>query len=349
VGFPLADWIDAHPDCRHDLARSGMRGEVRVPAPSEREVRAASDTELAERIADGLGVDGRRVFLTHGASEANAWTTIFLARRARGRAPVCRVELPEYPPLVDVPRWAGFRVRPAAPRVDLAIVSQPRNPVGDRWDRERLARFARGARALVVDETFREFTAAPSVQRTGTPGLWSTGSFTKVYGADAIRVGYVVAPPSERDAFARFHGLVADDVPPRSIATALAILDRRRELLAGVRRIFARNAARWRRAIPGGPRLSGPTAFDTSVGPDGTAFAERCLRSSVLVCPGSFFGVASGVRVCLTRRSFPRDLARYLAVRAGVIARPGRVTGSEGSRTARPHRRASSRAAAARA
>jgi histidinol-phosphate/aromatic aminotransferase/cobyric acid decarboxylase-like protein len=349
VAFPLADWIDSHPGCRYDLGRSGMRDAVRVPVPSAREVRDASEPELVRRIASGLDVDASRVFLTHGASEANAWVTLYRGRRARGRAPVARVELPEYPPLCDLPRWAGFRLDPSASRVDLAVVSQPRNPVGDRWDPDRLAGFAAGARAVLVDETFREFTEAPSMQRRAIPHLWTTGSFTKVYGADSIRVGYAVAPEEERDPFARFHALVADDVPPYSVATALAILERRRRILSTVRSIFERNRAAWRRASPGGPSLAGPTAFDTDVGPDGDGFARRCLHRSILVCPGSFFGAPAGVRVCLTRPSFPRDLSRYLAAREAARERRDRISDRTGTPTVRRRRTPTSRAGGGRA
>ncbi len=82
--------------------------------------------------------------------------------------------------------------------------------------------------------------------------------------------------------------------------------------------MFERNRALWRRATPHGPDLAAPLAFDDPVRPDGTRFARRCLRASVLVSPGALFGRPSGVRVCLTRRTFPRDLRAYLRVRDGT-------------------------------
>ena len=314
--FPLSDWIDGHVDCRYNLGSSGMQGTVRPPAPSKVQLRSATEAELRAQLGTLLGVDPSRVFLTHGATEANSWAVFYLRRAVRGRIARCRVEFPEYPPLFDLAREAGFLISSRAGPSELAIVSQPRNPVGDLWSASRLTDWSQDARAVVVDETFREFTTAPSVQRLGLPGLWTTGSFTKPYGGDDLRVGFVVPPEKETARFARFHGLVADEMPRYSVAGALAVLSRRDRILKEVRSLVGRNHSLWRRANPGGVPLAAPVTFDDPVPTGGDRFARRCLRASILVCPGSLFGRPSGVRVGLTRRSFPRDLAQYLRVRA---------------------------------
>lgn len=314
--FPLADWIDGHVECRYQFGSSGMAGVVRPPVPSARELRAATEDELRRRIGRLLGAAPARVFLAPGATEANSWVTWFVARRTLGRAPRLRVEYPEYPPLFDGPREVGYRVTTGTEGpVDLAVVSQPRNPEGDLWARERVAAYAEGASVLLVDETFREFSPAASTLRWGLPRHWVTGSFTKAYGGDDLRVGWVVAPDAARDEFARFHGLVANELARSSVAGALATLNARDRILRRVRALVQRNQRLWRAATPSAPALRGPVTFDRSVGPDGDAFARRCLRSSVLVSPGSFFGDPRGVRVGLTRPTFPSDLARYRKVR----------------------------------
>jgi aspartate/methionine/tyrosine aminotransferase len=315
VKFPLADWIDSHPECRYNLGASGMHGTVRHPLPTRTEVRSATEQELRRQLAGLVGVSPTRLFLTHGATESNAEAVTYLSRR-RGDAPArCRVQFPEYPPLFDLARSAGYRLVTSAGRTALAIISQPRNPIGNLWSGEALTEWARGARATIVDETFREFTPAASVQRLGLSGLWSTGSFTKAYGADDLRVGFIVPPEDERDRFARFHGLVADELPNYSVAGALVTLADRGRILGQVRSVVVRNQELWRRATPGGPKLAAPVTFDDPVPSGGDRFSRKCLRASVLVCPGSLFGRRSGVRVCLTRRSFPRDLREYIRVR----------------------------------
>jgi histidinol-phosphate/aromatic aminotransferase/cobyric acid decarboxylase-like protein len=313
VNFPLSDWIDDHADCRHDLARSGMAGTVRHPLPTAREVRSADENELRQELAASLGVAPERLFLTHGAHEANAWIASFLARSSRKRGRSVRVCFPEYPPLVDVFRRTGFTVARGGTRAEVAAVSQPRNPEGDRWDDPRLAGWADGARAVVVDETFREFAAVPSVSAEGRPGWWATGTFTKFYGGDDLRVGFAVAPPEAVREFAKYHGVAADRLAPYSVAGALRTLREGPRIRREVHRVMDRNRALWCRAT-GAVAPAGPTAFDRTTEP-GDALGARCLAASVLVCPGSFFGVARGVRVCLTRRSFAVDLAAYLAVR----------------------------------
>jgi len=321
--FPLADWIDGHRDCRHDLGTSGMRGSIRHPVPSAAEVRSADAEVVRREFAETLDVDPARLFLTHGASEANAAVLWFLARQHRGRRRSCRVRLPEYPPLFDVARWAGFELTHPREPATIAVVSQPRNPEGDLWDRDRLETWAGRTRSLLVDETFREFANRPSVARVGRPGVWATGTLTKFFAGDDLRVGFVVAPEEEQSNYERFHGLVCDEIAPASLAGALVTLRARERIHRAVGRVLKRNRTAFRKAFPRSRLPQAPVCFDRDVAPDGDAFAKRCLAASVLVCPGSFFGDPSGVRLGLTRRSFPRDLAAYLRVREGSRAPSG--------------------------
>jgi len=338
VHFPLSDWIDAHADCRYHLGKSGMVGVVEPPhVPPELVRRRTEDEwtdELRRRLADHVRVDPGRLFLTHGASEANAWVMFFAAREARSGAHRCRVQLPEYPPLLEVARRAGFRPDPSPGRVPLALLSLPRNPQGVGWTSQDLTQWADGARTLLVDETFREFSGRPSRAEAGDRGVWTTGSFTKFYGADHIRVGFAVAPPEAAEEFARFHAVVADDLPPASSAAAIEILDHWGSISRRVRTVFDRNRTALRRALPSVPSLDAPVYFDRDPSGDGDRLANRCLKASVLVCPGSLFGAPEGVRICLTRRSFPSDLEAYLAVRGGAD-RPATVAAA----TARARRR----------
>lgn len=349
VHFPLSDWIDAHADCRHHLSRSGMVGVVEPPALTSAAVRRRTEDEWTEelrrKLAGHVRVDVGRLFLFHGASEANAWVIFFAAREARSGSHACRVRLPEYPPLLDVARRAGFRLDPGPGHAPLALVSLPRNPEGVGWTSEEFSEWAEGARSVLVDETFREFSGRSSRAEAGERGLWTTGSFSKFYGADTIRVGFAVAPPEAAEEFARFHGVVADDIPPYSAASAVAILDQGGPIGRRVRGLFDRNRSALRRALPAVPLLDAPVYFDRAPDGDGDLLANRCLRASVLVCPGSMFGSAEGVRVCLTRPSFPRDLEAYLAVRGGVDrARGVPLTSAGGRGAARPRRASTARA-----
>ena len=338
--FPLAEWIDGHATCRHNFGISGMIGSIPSPVPTSSDVRRADEDELRRRLAEELRVDRHRIFLTTGASQANALVPLFLAHRRRGGVRrTCRVCLPEYPPLFDAARLAGFRLTEEAGPVDLAVVSQPRNPEGDLWDRARVLDWTSGARWLLVDETFREFAGTRSFLGTDHPRLWATGSFTKFYAADDLRVGFLVAPEEVAHEYARFHGLVTNTLAPYSVAGATRALRERAKIRRSVLAILRPNLAATRAAFPRLHPPDGPVFFDRlETGEHGTALARRALSSSILVCPGSFFGDPSGVRLCLTRRSFPRDLAVYLGVRshaAGRAPRP-RMVGAARGRSARP-------------
>jgi histidinol-phosphate/aromatic aminotransferase/cobyric acid decarboxylase-like protein len=339
VRFPLVDWIEAHPGLRHDLSPSGMAGTIRRPELSARERRATDPGELRRALAASVHVAPDRLFLTHGATEANAWVVHYVARSNRGRAASCRVRYPEYPPLFEGARAAGFRLREGPGPSELALLSQPRNPEGDEWATERLLEWAAEARHLLVDETFREFGERASWATVSRPRIRATGTFTKYFAGDDLRVGFVVAPDEERAGFGRFHGLFSDLIAPASVAGALSALRHRRAIGRDIEQCLGTNRRALVRAFPGVSAPVAPVWFDRT-GPGSDRLADRLLRRSVLVCPGRFFGDPGGVRLTLTRRSFPADLVAY---------RRGRGSGTDrGATAARSPRGASARARAGR-
>lgn len=340
MGFPLGDWIDSHPGLPHDLAQSGMgptlervRRALRSPEPSDPD-------ELRAELARGIGVSPERLFLTHGATEANALALSYLVRQpgTRGRVPRCAVPVPEYPPLGDAARLLGFRRVAAGEAAEVAVLSDPNNPRGQRWSDPAFHRIAGAARATLVDETFREFTDAPSRSARAGAGVWTSGTFTKVYGGDGLRVGYLVVPEPDVVGFGAFHAIVTDRVALASVGAARAILRDRVAILAEVRERFESNRRALQRAFPGVPKLDAPVWFDRSEPPeDGERLAQDLLKAGVLVCPGSYFGDALGVRICLTRATFPEDLDAYRLFRetGGTPAKP---TGTAPTRSPRGRR-----------
>jgi histidinol-phosphate/aromatic aminotransferase/cobyric acid decarboxylase-like protein len=301
-----------------------MRGSLRTVPRILRNPPAASPEELGRAIARLHRVDPGEVFLTHGAHEANFLALTFLTRSSRRPrpGPTIRVDLPEYPPLLDLARALGGRVVHEESMSDIWLLSNPNNPTGRlRSVREILAE--RGATAsVIVDEAFREFTGARSVAESRADRLWVTGTFTKVYGADAIRVGWLIPPRHATEPYARFHAVAADRIAAHSVCSASAILSSRRTVLREVRTIFARNLQALQRTVPGMEKPAGPFWFDRGRGRlPGDAVQAEALRRSILVCTGSFFGDPQGVRICLTRPTFPNDLYRYLAVRERFLDR----------------------------
>lgn len=319
MSFPLADWILSHPGLPHDLAQSGMKGEIPRVGALLRSLRPGEPRELRTRLGRVLGVPAGRVVLTIGATTSNTLVLLYLYRRLRarnGHRPRAGLQAPEYPPLWDTAAAAGFQVRRGLAHQDLAILSNPNNPEGTLRTPNALERETEGTAQLLVDETFREFSRARSLAARSRRGLWTTGTFTKIYGADDLRLGYVVPPPEEAEDFRSEAELWVDRPPLASVGGALALLQNRERIVGEARAIFGKNLAYLREKVPDAPSLKAPVWFDRALGgARALALARAGAREGVLVCPGHYFRDPSGTRLCLTRRSFPRDLDAYLALR----------------------------------
>ncbi len=317
MGFPLKDWIDSHGQARHNLAQSGVGPTLISARRSLARPKPADFAALRRELGGMLGVATTRVFPTHGATEGNSLVLHYLAHRLRQegiRRPTAQLPVPEYPPLTSVAELAGFHLVRSRSRATVTVVSDPNNPRGRRWSDEQVGEWVSSSASVLLDETFREFTHASSRSCGGDPGLWTTGSFTKAYGGDPIRVGYVIAPPEETEEFDAYHGLLADGLAEASVGSARALLAARDQVLAEARGIFRSNLRYLQEAAPD-VELDAPVWFDRERGLDGDRLARALLRRGVLVCPGSFFGDPRGVRVCLTQPSFPQDFAAYRETR----------------------------------
>ncbi len=326
--FPLARWILDHAGIRHDLAQSGMRGVLGRSEAALRTPVEGESAELRSTLAKLHGVPMDNLFLTHGGTEANGLVILFLLRslwRSLGRSPRVRLFFPEYPPLRDLALWGGARLARDREEPDLVLLSNPNNPSGVFRSSDEMQTLLAGPTPTLVDETFREFSDRPTLARHRAGQLWVTGTFTKVYGADAIRVGFVVAPPGQGELFGGFQGLFLDTLPAASVKNALALLRDRSAILRESRELFRRNERILHHHLGGFPRLHAPVAFDRGPsGLPGDRLARLAVSRGVLVCPGSFFGEPSGVRLCLTRRTFARDLEAYLRVRDSLLDGHGR-------------------------
>ena len=166
---------------------------------------------------------------------------------------------------------------------------------------------------MLVDQTFREFTDDPAASRTDIENLWLSGSYTKVYGADGSGSG-MRSPRTNRSrgspACTDFSSTVFPRAPSPVPSPSSPIV---RSSSARPGGILRANERYLKSHVDGVPDLAAPVWFDRGrQGFDGDRAARRLLRHGVLVCAGSFFGDPRGVRIALTRRSFPEDLDAYL-------------------------------------
>jgi histidinol-phosphate/aromatic aminotransferase/cobyric acid decarboxylase-like protein len=321
-GFPLGKWVDRHRAVSHNLALSGMGGALESVPRLLRNPPPAEPDDVRAALADIHGVHRTEIFLTHGAHEANFLALAFLAGRARHESAdwTVRIDPPEYPQIIEAAAATGSQVVREGRHASVWALSNPQNPTGGWRSAREILRNVDRSTIILVDEAYRGFTDVPSVASTAEENMWATGTFTKVYGADEIRVGWSIPPKSHRAAYAKFHLVAADKIAERSIRSARAILSARDEVLREVRAKFLRNVRALRSAVPGSGRLAAPVWFDRGKGTlPGDRVQSAALRRSILVCSGAFFGEVGGVRVCLTRHSFPEDLAHYLALRKSFV------------------------------
>ena len=85
MSFPLADWINAHPDAPHHLAHSGMVDSLDSLPRALSEAHDPDPVALRASLARIYGVSPSRIFLTHGASEGNSVALVYLARATARR------------------------------------------------------------------------------------------------------------------------------------------------------------------------------------------------------------------------------------------------------------------------
>jgi histidinol-phosphate/aromatic aminotransferase/cobyric acid decarboxylase-like protein len=137
--------------------------------PDERRAHAA--------LAEAFGIDGDRLVLTNGGSEAIA---LVAAELGRG--------------WVDEPDFSLYhRHLPVIERGAPRFRSNPHNPTG------LLA--APGDRAAVWDEAFYPLSTGRWTRGDADRGSIVVGSLTKLFACPGLRIGYVVAP--DMDAAAR--------------------------------------------------------------------------------------------------------------------------------------------------
>jgi histidinol-phosphate aminotransferase len=92
--------------------------------------------------------------------------------------------------------WLPPPVGRWAVRTDLVVITQPNNPTGNLFPRPWVEDLVAVAPLVLVDETYIDFSDAPSLVGTSRSNVCVFRSFSKAYGLAGARVGCLVGSPS---------------------------------------------------------------------------------------------------------------------------------------------------------
>ena len=325
--FPHMEWAKAHTQTPLPV-ELGFSGAGRPRGAAFREY-GSGEPELQRKIGRKYGIAGEQVYLVGGTSLAN-----FVAIAAFcDPGDTVAVETPRYAPLAEIPRSLGARVvdLPIAPGrplprppkgASLVVLTSPQNPLGrvlTEADWKMLARFADGGGVVLVDEVYRDLQRRPGrVAAARHPRFLTTGSFTKVYGLGALRIGWVLGSGELLAAVKRVDNLVSVEVSTPSILKLKEVWPRLPALRAKTIAPIATNLATLRAS---GLRFPEPDASLTAfvhVG-DGDAAADALEKQGIGVARGSFFEAPESVRVFLGAK--PADFRRGIDALAAYCGR----------------------------
>ena len=252
------------------------------------------------------------------------------------------IPLPCGPDLIPDPEQAAALL---TERTRAIVLVTPNNPTGAEYPPETLTAFRDLARrhgiALIVDETYRDFTATPGAPHGlfTDPGWDDTlihiYSFSKSYRLMGHRVGALAASPARLAEIEKFIDTVTICPTPLGQMSALWGLQNLSQWVAEQRAEVMDRQAALRAAMPAleaaGWRLGGLGGFfawlEHPFGAGATEVARALVREAgVLALPGTFFtpeGDATGrgaLRVAFANLDAPRiaTLAARLADFKGV-------------------------------
>lgn len=128
---------------------------------------------------------------------------------SRGRARILAPTYNEYTAALSAGGWdvSEFFDLELLAGADLAVVVNPNNPDGQRYDRSELLALLPRVGRLVIDESFADATPELSLApEAGRPGLLILRSFGKFYGLAGLRLGFAIGSEPEIAALAAMAG-----------------------------------------------------------------------------------------------------------------------------------------------
>lgn len=317
----LLSWVLAlAPRARYNLTSSGL---------SEPDLSATGlDTSFAhfaaekdeherlfrEAVAETYHAQPENVVVTSGASEA-----IFIVYSVLGAGRKSIVPLPNYGPMLTVPRSLGMEVKHSLRgasngRRALFGFTDPNNPTGKMLDNLAVDDLARSSKmtdtTIFINETYKEFAfqRPPNTFFGHHENIVICSTMTKFYGLGRLRVGWILADKQKALQLRRTKLLISGHDSEYSLWIARQALKERASFVKRARKILTENSritGRFLRETEGvSGKVGGVAPFclvEYSKGPDSVTLARRIFeRTGVLVAPGDFFGARKSFRLCFT-------------------------------------------------
>ncbi|MFZ0767543.1 MAG: threonine-phosphate decarboxylase CobD [Bradyrhizobium sp.] len=165
-----------------------------------------SDIQSLHRAAQQAYGTDASILATNGAQAAIQWLP-HLASRGR-----VRILSPTYNEYAAVFSSAGWEVTETSDLAslagaDIAVLANPNNPDGKRYEPSQLLALLPRVGRLVVDESFADAVPGLSLApKAGRPGLLILRSFGKFFGLAGLRLGFVIGDEADIAALAGLAG-----------------------------------------------------------------------------------------------------------------------------------------------
>jgi cobalamin biosynthetic protein CobC len=200
-GGHTRDWIDLSTGINRQPYPVGE-----LPAESWSALPSRSDIQSLHRAAQRAYRTAAPILATNGAQAAIQWLPHLASR---GRA---RILIPTYNEYAAVLSVAGWEVTEtseleALAGADIAVLANPNNPDGKRFEPNQLLALLPRVGRLVVDESFADAIPGLSLApEAGQPGLLILRSFGKFFGLAGLRLGFMIGSEADISALAVMAG-----------------------------------------------------------------------------------------------------------------------------------------------
>jgi aspartate/methionine/tyrosine aminotransferase len=334
--FDLLHWFIDNHTAKYNISLSDM-----LPATFDEVKIKLEDLNIAENFVNGRpelrqllaeqsGVGSDNVIVTASCSEANLDVCMALLKPGDEAIAV----MPNYPPLRDIPKGLGVKVkefflRPeddfvidlkalekaVTKKTRLVIMTNINNPASSMVTKDQLAGIAEMAGEkdfhVLCDETFRElaFEKKPPTAVSFGDRMVVTNTMSKVYGMGGLKIGWILAKGNALDSIKNVTEY--NTVCPSGISDriTLAVLQEKESFIERARSIIRRNKPVVEDWLDRNDKVNwndpgvGNVGFPM-VDADVDRLAAVLLKDyNTIMASGSFFGVKGRFRLGFGRKT----------------------------------------------